>query len=178
MTPPSNVAVVADNPRSISAMIACLTGGPGDHLVPVFQAALANECRVVLVAAGARVPSRILEPAGPPTVVIIGADPGHDAPPGPLDFPQLARMLRWSAAVMVHAAGGMRAHYASAVDAVRCRRRVLVIETCSAREEDWIALVRAEAERRGGTMAALPTLLISARRFGGVHPAPKGRAHA
>ncbi|WP_376094593.1 hypothetical protein ACE7GA_01435 [Roseomonas sp. CCTCC AB2023176] len=175
MMPQQRYGLVLDHPRVLSAVIERAGTCGGDYHIGLLMPALAEGFRVVILQAGTRMPVRLLDHAERPTAVILAGDPGHDNPPGPVDFPQLARLLRWSASVLIHAAGGQRAHYDAAAYAVRERRRLLIVETCSTREDEWLQLVEAEVDRRGGTMAALPCLMISAKRFGGVHPVQEGR---
>jgi hypothetical protein len=158
-------------PSDVSAIIAKLEGTEGAFLLPLYRAALAGETRVLTLLPGGRVPQRMLEHTAPNTVIVLSGDPGlgHDTP-SPDAFPQARRLLAWAASTMIHAAGGQAGHYAAVVDAVRLVRRVLLIETATAQEDAWRDLARAEHERRERVGRALPTLVVSARPLGGVHP--------
>ncbi|WP_426958334.1 hypothetical protein [Muricoccus radiodurans] len=163
------------SPRVISEVIARLRGGPGAFAVPLYAAALAGEIRLLIVMPGGRVPMRFLDHAQPPTVVALGGDPGaQEAASPPTDFPQVPRLIRWAASTLVHATGGQAAHYRMVVDTARLMRRVLLVETATAQEDAWTKLVRDEMRRREETGRRMPSLVISARPKGGVHPVQEG----
>jgi hypothetical protein len=167
--------VALSRPADISALIAKLEGTDGAFLLPLYRAALAGDLRVVTLHAGGRIPGRLLEHTEPATVVVVGGDPDARATPAPEAFPQARRLLAWAASTILHATGGLAAHYAAAVEAARFTRRVLLIETGTAQEDAWLDLLKGEDERRKDSGRRLPALVISARPRGGFHPIDGGQ---
>ena len=76
------------------------------------------------------------------------------------------------------ATGGEEWHYARAVELARTARRVLLIETATAAEEQWVELLEAEMRRRG--RAGQPRLsgVWLRTRPGDAHPMIGGRPDA
>ena len=175
---PSPRCTVLNQPAQLSAVITRLQNTGHAFSLPLYRAALAGELGLVLVAPGGRVPARLLDHRRPPTVVVVCGDPEVAAPTPPPDaFPQARRLLAWTASAMLHATGGREEHYRGAVEAVRVIRRVLLIETATAQENAWLALLHQEVDRREVAGRTLPVLVLSARLQGGVHPiqgAPAG----
>ncbi|MFT8247252.1 hypothetical protein [Roseomonas sp. BN140053] len=167
--------LVLNQPAQLSAVIEKMRGGPIAFAVPLIAAALAGDLRVLVLSPGGRAPVRLLDHACPPTVVVLGGDPGPRVlTPGPEAFPQARRLLAWSAYTMLHASGGQEEHYSAVVEAARLVRRVLLVETATDQEDAWRELLQAETDRRGGAGRHLPSLIISARDRGGVHPVKEG----
>lgn len=129
--------------------------GAGHH-VPLIRAAMAGALRFAVISPGSALPLRLLDMArdSRPLAVIL-ADDG-DKPTGPDGFPQARRLLRWAAAILIHATGGEPIHYAAAAQATVLVRRFLLIETDTARQAAWCALRRAVAPRTPGAVLTVP----------------------
>jgi hypothetical protein len=163
-TPSARGGLSINKPAELSRVIATARGTPGEHMVPVVQADLAGEIRLLLVVPGGRVPTKLLDRRDPPTLLILGGDPGSARiTPGPSAFPQVRRLLGWAGATMLHAAEGKVEHYSAAIDATRLVRRVVLIETAPDQQDAWYSLVLAETQRRERSGQQLPTLVISPR---------------
>ncbi|PZP41678.1 MAG: hypothetical protein DI601_20500 [Azospirillum brasilense] len=170
-TSPGYLLLDCSKPAEISAAIAQLSASPYAFSVPIPRAALAGELSALWLLQGGRIPARFLDHTRGPTVITIAGDPASGTPaPAPDAFDQAQRLLGWAAFVLIHATGGMEFQYRMVVDATRQFRRVLLIETATAREDDWLALVREEAKRRCAKGQVLPGLALSARLRGGIHP--------
>lgn len=113
---------------------------------PLCRAALAGEITLVDIEPSERVPRRLLAPNEPPTLIVLGDDGA--APTGPAGFAQVADLLAWTAAVLLHSAGGAIEHYQGAADSTPALRRVLLIETATARRLAWAGRIQAEINRR------------------------------
>ncbi len=110
---------------AISQTIVRLEAAGEGFRIPLFRAANAGALAVATAVDGAPVLSRILK-LPRPTVVILSDD--HPAATGPDGWPQARRLLRWSNAVVVHAAGGRAEDYAVIAEAAIHFRRLLLIE--------------------------------------------------
>jgi len=138
------------------------------HLLPLLRAARAGQINVAVVGRGTAAPMGRLKRSTRPVVLLLGDDDG--APTGPAGWPQAGTLLHWCAATLVHSAGAEPRHYEAAGGAALAYGRVLVIETSTAREADWLALVR---RLRPG----LPGLIVRVRPDEPAHPrltAPAG----
>ena len=82
---------------------------------------------------------RRLKAAARPVLVLVGDDDA--TPSGPADWPQAERLLRWCRYEVVHSTGAERGHYAAAVAGALVHRRALLIETATACEPAWLALL-------------------------------------
>ena len=164
-------------PAQLSQAIRLMEGTRGDFAVPLWRGSLTGEYRVAAALPGGRLPTKVLDPRRPPTVIILSGDPDFPAPtPHPTAFPRLPRFLAWAASIVIHATGGTRGHYAAVAAAVPIMRRVLLIETGTTMEDHWMALVQAEVERRERRGQKLPCLCWSATPRGGFHPVQEDRA--
>lgn len=148
--------------RIAAAMRACHLAGC-DHYVPVIRAL--GEGRIAFQAVHhGTTPGEVSAALRQvlPVVAVVGDDDGVNA--GPSGFPAARRLLRDVGAVMVHGAGGEVHHYESAIGMAQIVRSVAIVETSSAKAEEWLSVaLRCALPRR------VPTLLILPRN-GGVHP--------
>lgn len=127
-----------------------LTQAGQPHHVPLLRAAMAGDLRVCFVAAGQRMPLRLLDMVRDrrPLVVVLADDGLH--PAGPAGYPQARRLMGWAASIVIHAAAGEAWHYAAVAEATRLCGRVLLVETCTAHQGAWVALKAAVAPRCAG----------------------------
>ncbi|MBR0682221.1 hypothetical protein GXW74_17150 [Roseomonas eburnea] len=152
----------------LAAMIAWMSAWGVTYHVPLIRAAAARHLAVIHLTAHNRVPEAMLSQAAVPLVVLVGADmPPHA---GPSAIPQAEALMRWAGALIVHGAAGEPAHYAEAVRAALIKRRLLMVETATARQGEWAALRERVAPK-------LPALFIRTRP-GVVHPIEAGPAGA
>lgn len=167
------------SPAQITRIIQILQASGHGYQAPLYRAALAGEVIVGVTAAGGRLPNEFFWHGGKPKVAIIAGDDVDPSKPRrlPSEFPQTQKMLEWAASVCIHATGGAEMHYAGFVMAAQICGRVLVIETGTAAEDDWTAVVTAERKRREPGNPLLGAV-ISARPRGGFHPAPPAAAEA
>jgi hypothetical protein len=158
-------------PGTLSEAIRLMEGTRGDFAVPLWRASLAGEFRIACAMPGALLPAKALDVARPPTCIILSGDPDDaSATPPPTAFKKVRRYITWAAAIVIHATGGTRETYAAVAATVPRMRRVLLVETGTRQEDAWIALARAEAERREKRGQLLPCLCWSAKVRGGFHP--------
>ena len=163
-------------PAAVSEAVRRMEGTRGDFAVPLWRGSLSGEYRIAGALAGGLLPAKVLDPARPPTVIILSGDPDFPTPaPPPEAFRNVRRYLAWAASIVVHATGGRREHYAAVAAAVPVMRRVLLIETSTTQEDAWMALVQAEADRRRARDQHLPCLCWSATPRGGLHPVMEDR---
>ena len=138
------------------------------HLVPLLRAARAGAINLAFVGRGTAAPMGRLKRSTRPMVLLVGDDDG--APTGPAGWPQAGTLLHWCSAAVVHSAGAEPRHYEAALAGALVHGRILLIETDSAREAEWLALVR---RLRPG----LPGLIVRVRLDAPAHPlltAPAG----
>jgi hypothetical protein len=130
---------------------------------PLFRAAMDGDIRLCFVAAGQRMPLRLLDMTRDrrPLAVIL-ADDGP-APAGPDGFPQTRRLMCWASFCMIHAAGGEPWHYAAAAEMARGGRRVLLVETSTAHQAAWV-------EVKNRTARHTPVLVLAVRPGTPPHP--------
>ncbi len=124
-----------------SAITQCSLNAP--HLVPLLQAAYRDELSLAAVPRGQTAPLSALDRSRAPAVVLIGDDvaDGHD--PGPVGWPNLQRIMRWGRFALINATGGRALHYEAAVDLARLHRKVILVETGTARAAGWLAQCQA-----------------------------------
>jgi hypothetical protein len=157
------------DPRDVSALMAAQDAAGFGFRNVLYRGALAGEYRLTELLPHSRIPLKLLRPGNPPTVVVVGDDAGLSA--GPHDFPQARRLLAWAQRCMIHATGGEEQHYRLVADAARGARRVLLVETFTAAEPAWLALVEDEQARRlKAGLPLLPTLLVQAPAHMPPHP--------
>ena len=140
------------------------------HLLPLLRAARAGAINLAFVGRGTAAPMGRLKRSLRPVVALVGDDDG--APTGPAGWPQAGTLIHWCAATVVHSAGAEPRHYEAALAGALVHGRMLLIETSTAREADWLALVR---RLRPG----LPGLIVRVRPDAPAHPrltAPAGGA--
>ena len=134
-----------------------------DPKLPLVRAAA--DRRIALawaVRPDAKWPFKTITPAQP-AVVLIGDDPGPEAPSiGPEGWVLAKRLRGWPQAVIVHGAAGQPEHYREAVFAALVVKRVIMVETDSAHALAW-----GEWFRCPRTLMILPT--------GGAHPVAPAR---
>jgi hypothetical protein len=129
------------------------------------RAARLGIINVVFLQPHASVPIGMLKRSQRPTVVVIGDDPG-DAGLGPSGWGAPQRLLKWSRCVVLHAAGGTVQNYRVVVDLTLRSRRLLLIETTSARQAEWASALLAARPR--------PVPFLSIIATDGLHPATTG----
>jgi hypothetical protein len=156
-------------PSALSELIAAQERAGFGFRNPLYRAILAGEIGGVWdIMPRARIPREAFWQQCP-SVIVLSDDAGISK--GPADFPDAARPFQWAASVMLHAAGGVVAHYRAAASAARIMRRVLIIETRTAHEIHWEAMALQETERRTKTGApALPVLIVRVPDHLPAHP--------
>jgi hypothetical protein len=140
-----------------------LTQAGAEHQVPLVRAAMAGRLRLAFITPGARLPLRLLKAATDPrpfAVILAGDGPELV---GPEAFPQARQLLRWAGGIILHATGGLPEHYALAAGATVLHRRLVLVETCTAREAEWCNLAAIFAP-------STPTLRITVRPSRSPHP--------
>ncbi|MBC4018723.1 hypothetical protein [Siccirubricoccus deserti] len=133
-------------PGTISALMAIQGAAGFGFRNPIYRAALAGEILLHETPPGARVANRLLQPERGPLLVVLGDD--GDFTPGPAGFPQARRLLAWAAVVILHSTGGQEHHYQLTAEATAAERRVLLIETATARHSAWAKVIVPEILRR------------------------------
>jgi hypothetical protein len=98
-------------------------------LVELRRGASRGDCRRVL--------RRLADVRRRPIIVMVGDD--DHASTGPAGWPGIGGLLRWAAAVVIYSAPGDAAAYEALVSFAVAHRKVLVIETNSAKAGAWIA---------------------------------------
>jgi hypothetical protein len=131
------------------------------HLVPVLRMVRAGAMEFVIAPRGGLVPMRRLKAAARPVLVLVGDDDA--SPSGPADWPQAERLVRWCQFAVVHGAGAERGHYTAAASGALVHRRALLIETTTALEPAWLALIRR-------VRPCLPQLIVRVPEGRPAHP--------
>jgi len=130
------------------------------HSVPLVAAAHSGAVSVAWVARGHSAPLRMLDRAKAPAVVVVGDDFADGFDPGPAGWPGLPRVARWARLAVINATGGRRDHYARFVQFAVESRKMLLIETGTARADAWLDVLRS---------ARVPTIVLRPED-GGVQP--------
>lgn len=92
--------------------------------------------------------------------MVIGDDAADGFDPGPAGFPGLPRLMRWVRFAVVNATGGVRQHYETFVALTIERRKLVLVETGTARADAWVGVCR---------RAEVPMLVLKPED-GGLHP--------
>lgn len=135
------------------------------HVVPLLMASYRDEISLVGAHRGAKIPLRILDRAKMPSVVLIGDDYGDGLDLGPAGWPGLPRVTRWARLAIINATGGVREHYEQFVTFATDYRKLLVVETGTARADAWLDVCR---------VARVPTIVMRPED-GGIQPAMPSR---
>lgn len=122
----------------IDDLISRLFAAGETHALPLLRAAREGVLALAMVPPGYRVPNRLMNEHDRPLVVWLAGDVDPD--PGPDGFPQATRLFRWARAALIHGAGGLPWHYDWVASTAIHARRVLLVETGSARLPEWMAL--------------------------------------
>jgi hypothetical protein len=133
----------------------------GAHLVPVLRAVRTAGLHFIMSPRGMAVSMRRIKTVNLPALVLLGDD--DDTPSGPAGWPQAERLLRWCRFCVLHATGADPVHYARAAEAALLHDRALLIETTTAMEPAWVALI--QRVRPG-----LPGLIFRVPRGQAPHP--------
>lgn len=145
----------ADNP--VFAEIVQRVARVCPYKLPLYRAVASRQLHLVMIFRGADYPATLIKLLPEPAVVLIGDD--DYAASGPSGFQDIRRIRYWPRRTVIHAAGGTEAQYNTFVLGATQFRRMLLIETDTAHEEEWVYLMDCYA----------PILLVSARNDGG-HP--------
>ena len=140
-------------------------GRLGCPQLPLFRAAADGLLALIIVnnPAAAWPAAVIQRNVNRPTCVLVGGDPGHGEPdPAPIEWMCAKRLKSWCRAAVVHGAGGEAARYRNAAFGAVLTGRLALVETTSARADEWVAFLRCQS-----------TLLI--RPTNGLHPVPPQR---
>lgn len=133
------------------------------HILPVLAATYDDQISLVCAGrGGASVPLSALDRARMPALVLVGDDVGDGLDAGPRGWPGAKRLMRWARVAVVHASGGDRETYKQLVHLTLLHRKLLVIETGTARSDAWLGLCQA---------AKVPTVIVKPVD-GGIQPAP------
>jgi len=133
------------------------------HTVPLLEAAYRDVISLAFVSRDGPPPLRALTRAGQPAVVVVGDDFADGTDTGPDGWGCAKRLTRWARRAIIHATGGTADDYRGAVlVALQCRRLVLV-ETGTARVLAWHHLF---ATAGVSTINLVPP-------NGGAHPVPR-----
>ena len=109
------------------------------HYIPPLHAASNGLIVVALVECGALVSFDHLRSYKRPALIILHDD--DDLSFGPVGCPNLKRLLKWSAGVIVDATPPLPANYAQAVSDTLALERVLFVKTGADHLEHWLAAV-------------------------------------
>lgn len=135
------------------------------HFVPLLTASYRDELSLACLGRGTTAPLKVLDRARMPAVVLVGDDFADGLDPGPAGWPGLPRLTRWARLAVVNATGGVREHYEQFVTLAVGHRKLLVIETGTARADAWLAVCR---------VAEVPTIVMRPVD-GGVQPTMPSR---
>lgn len=124
----------------ILAAIGAAQRSGGAHLVPVLRAVRTAGLHFIVAPRGMTVSMHRIKTMNRPALVLLGDD--DDTPSGPAGWPQSERLLRWCRFCVLHAAGADAVHYARAAEAALLQQRALLIETTTAMEPAWAALIQ------------------------------------
>ncbi|MDX5930507.1 hypothetical protein [Acidiphilium acidophilum] len=117
--------------------------------LPLYSAAMTGQVRLVEMMPDSPLP-KALERPGKPTVILIGDD--AEQPLGPVGWRCVRRLRRTARCAIVHATGGERKHYATAVVAASMAGSLVLIETNSEHADAW----RAQFQHLPGMMIVCP----------------------
>lgn len=117
--------------------------------LPLYSAAMAGQIRLVEMMTDSPLP-KALERPGKPIVVLIGDD--AETPLGPAGWRCTRRLRRSARCAIVHATGGERKHYSTAVVAAGMAGYLALIETNSEHADAW----RSEFQHLPGMMIICP----------------------
>lgn len=123
----------------------------------LLRGAMQGDIALTAVQPGQRIPSAILEfdtRRRPMVVLLCGDVQGRSV--GPEDFSGAWRAFRWASAILFHAAAGEAQHAEMVLVAAGVLRRILVIETGTARLPSWLGARDRYAPHR-------PSLIIKPR---------------
>ncbi|HYE70098.1 MAG TPA: hypothetical protein VD932_01070 [Aquabacterium sp.] len=139
------------------------------HLVPLLRMVRTGAVNVAFVTRGTPAPMGRLKRSNRPAIALLGDDDA--APTGPAGWPQAERLVKWCGAAVVHSTGAKAEHYAAATALALAHRRLLLVETNTAMEPAWLALIQ---RLRPG----LPGLIVRVRPGEPAHPMPSAPAGA
>lgn len=135
------------------------------HTVPLLEAAYHGAISLLAVPRGQHAPLSAIKKSNAPAIVVIGDDAADGLDPGPSGWPCTGRLIRWANRGLINATGGTVEDYRGAVVlAIHCRR-LLLVETGSARAMQWQRLFAA---------AGKPT--INLHPTNGLHPVSPPRS--
>jgi len=145
----------------VSAISQCSLHAP--YLVPLLRAAFRDELSLATVPRGQTAPLGALDRSRAPAVVLIGDDVADGLDPGPAGWPTVPRIMRWARFCLINATSGHALHYGVTVELARLHRKVVLVETGTARAADWLALCQAAhvpaielRPENGGPQPAVP----------------------
>lgn len=117
--------------------------------LPLYSAAMTGQIRLLEMMPDSPLP-RALERPGKPAVVLIGDD--AETPLGPAGWRCTRRLRRSARCAIVHATGGERKHYSTAVMAAGMAGYLALIETNSEHADAW----RSQFQHLPGMIIACP----------------------
>ena len=127
-------------PRMSNADIAAAVRDAEQHgmlMSELLAAAQQGLIGLACLVPGMAAPLGLMNTFGKPIVVFIADDRGGGSDPGPLGWPQLDDLARWSRQTVLNTMRDRVGSYIPAIDLALEHRRLVLVETTSARAAAW-----------------------------------------
>jgi hypothetical protein len=124
------------SPEILDAMTARAIAAGYGFVGEITNAVRQGRVNALFVQPSAPAPMARLKRSQRPTIVVVGDDPGTDGF-GPDGWVATKKLLRWTDYAVLHAAGGSVETYRKIVTLTVHWRRLLLIESSTAREAEW-----------------------------------------
>jgi hypothetical protein len=135
--------------NDVYARVIALMARVAPWRLPLYGAAMEGRVRLVEMMPDNPLPKG-LDNAGKPVIILIGDD--TEAPLGPAGWRCVRRLRRVARGALVHATGGQREHYETALAGAAATRFLVMIETNSENADAW----RVEFKHLPGMMIVAP----------------------
>lgn len=127
-------------PRMSSSDIATAIQDAEHHemlLAELLAAAQQGIIGLACLPPGLAAPLDLMNASGKPCVVFVADDRGGGSDPGPLGWPELDDLARWSRQTILNTMQDQIGSYVLAIDFVLEHQRLVLVETSSARAAAW-----------------------------------------
>lgn len=109
----------------------------GEHFrIPLLREVGAGEIAFTVLSPGQAPPLSKLDATRLPSIIVL-VDDDDVTRFGPGGWPHAARVMRWTRATVLHAAGGLAEHYDLAVHMAKASRRLVIVECGTATVDAW-----------------------------------------